>query len=134
MSEVRRKRTRVGGSKITKGSKSYSKVYKNGSKSFNAMQWTQLTEYFDGPSFSVHWIVIFKKNFTTSCSSRLHASFDTFWAQIDRFVQDESIFEDLKRTYDRDFQETSYFTTKKKILCFEYWLDPKTTFFLFIFS
>ena len=37
----------------------------------------------------------------------------------------------LKRTYDRNFQETSYFTTKTNVLCFEYWL--KITLFRFIF-
>ena len=39
----------------------------------------------DFQSLNLHWnLIIFKKTASESSSSRLHASFDTFWVQIDR--------------------------------------------------
>ena len=38
-----------------------------------------------------------KKNLSKSCRSWLHASFDTFWVQIDRLVWEKSIFIDLTK-------------------------------------
>ena len=40
--------------------------------------------WLDFQSLNSHWnFIIFKKTFSKSCSSWLHASFDTFWVQID---------------------------------------------------